>query len=175
MNVDWSALFTLNLSPWETLARGTILYWFIMLLLRLAGRRDAGTLGMADLLVMVLIGDAAGNAMLPESGSVADAMLLIATIIGWSAVIDRVCFFFPRVESWLQPRKVCLVKDGALQRRGMRREYVTAEEIMQAIRLAGLEHLAQVRRAYVESDGQISVIAADGGAHPRSGLRSAPE
>lgn len=175
MNIDWNEIFVFNISPLEMMVRGTITYWFIFILLRLAGRRDAGSLGMADLLVLVLIGDAAGNAMAGESASVMDGMMVVATLIFWSVAVDRLGYFFPRLRKLLEPSQVCLVKNGVLQRRGMRREYITLAELMESVRLAGLERLDQVKWAYMESNGEISIISHSNEPIQRNDLRSTPE
>lgn len=175
MDINWHDMFAFTMSPLEMVARGTITYWIIFILLRLAGKRDAGTLGVADVLVLVLIGDAAGNAMAGNSGSVAEGMVVVSTLIFWSVALDRAGYFFPFVRKLMAPGKVCLVKDGAMQRKGMRREYITVEELMESVRLAGLERLAQVKRAYMESNGEISIISNSDEEIQRNDLRSRPE
>jgi len=70
-------------------------------------------------------------------------------------------YFFPSLRRLLEPDRVCLVRDGCLQRRGMRSEYITRGELMEELRLKGIDDLAQVRRAYMESTGEISVIRQD--------------
>ncbi len=61
----------------------------------------------------------------------------------------------------LEPDRLLLIKDGVLQLHNMRREYVTRTELMEQLRLNGVSELAQVRRAYLESNGEMSVIKAD--------------
>jgi uncharacterized membrane protein YcaP (DUF421 family) len=175
MDVDWNEIFAFKIAPLEMFIRGTITYWFVFLLLRLAGRRDAGTLGVADLLVLVLIGDAAGNAMAPGDASLIDGMIVVASLIFWSVAVDRIGYFFPPTRKFLEPGKVCLVKDGVMQKRGMRREYITEEELLESVRLAGLERVAQVKRAYMESNGEISIISHSNEEIQRNDLRSKPE
>lgn len=160
MDVRWSELFAFGVSPWELVIRGSLVYWFIFILLRLAGRRDFGTVGSADVLLVVLIADAAQNAMSAQYESVAEGMVLVGTLILWSVTVDRVGYFWPAFEHLLDPGRVCLVKDGVMQRRGMRREYVTPEELMSELRQQGIDDLRQVRRAYMESQGEISVLKA---------------
>ena len=92
MDPDWSTMFTFSVAPLEIFIRGTIVYWFIFVLLRLAGRRDVGSLGVADMLVLVLIADAAQNAMAGEYKSILDGMVLISTILGWTVLVDRVSY-----------------------------------------------------------------------------------
>lgn len=158
MSVQWSELFTFFVSPWELVLRGTVMYWFIFLALRVAGRRDLDPLGSADVLLVVLIADAAQNAMSAEYKSVAEGMVLVGTLVLWGVVIDRACYFFPPVARLFQPNRICLIKDGVLQRRGMRREYITQEELMSELRQAGILDPNDVYRAYIEPTGAISVI-----------------
>lgn len=158
MTPDWSAMFTFSISPLEIFIRGSIVYWFIFVLLRIAGRRDIGSFGVADMLVLVLIADAAQNAMAGEYKSIVDGLVLVSTIVGWTVLVDRVGYFFKPVGRLLSSNKVCLVHDGVLAKRNLRREYITEEELMSELRLKGIESLAQVHRAYMESDGNVSVL-----------------
>lgn len=158
MTINWMALFAPGSPPLEMFVRGTVIYAFIFVVLRMAGRRDTGSVGVADLLMLMLIADAAGNAMAGDSSSVLDGMIVVATIIFWSVLVDRVAYWCPGTRRWLQADRVCLVHDGQLQRRGMRREYLTPEELMSELRLQGVENVAQVKRAYMEPSGDISVI-----------------
>lgn len=158
MDIDWAQLFKVDGYPVEMFIRGTVMYWFIFVLLRVAGRRDIGSLGVADLLVFMLIADAAGNAMGGEASSLPSGMVVVATMVFWTVLVDRIAYFFPASRRWLEAEKVLLVRDGVLQRRGMRREYITDDELMSELRLQGVDDLQEVRLAYMESDGKISVL-----------------
>lgn len=158
MDIVWAELFAVESYPLEMFVRGTVMYWFIFLLLRMAGRRDIGSLGVADMLVFMLIADAAGNAMGGDSTSLPAGMVVVATMVFWTVLIDRLAFFFPKLRRWLEPDKILLVRDGVMQRRGMRHEYITTDELMSELRLHGVDDVRQVRRAYMESDGKISVL-----------------
>ena len=62
----------------------------------------------------------------------------------------------------LSAPRLCLVRDGRRNRRAMRREFISDAELMSKVREQGLEDLAQVRRMYLEADGEISLIRASG-------------
>ncbi|MBO1110923.1 DUF421 domain-containing protein [Bordetella petrii] len=158
MDVNWPDLFRLTVPPLELIVRGSAMYWFILILLRMAGRRDVGSLGVADMLVLVLIADAAQNGMAGQYQSITDGAILVAVIVGWVALIDRLTYFMPWLGHLLKADKVCLVRDGRMIRRSMRREYITPEELMSELRQHGIEDLADIRRAYIEPDGNISVL-----------------
>jgi uncharacterized membrane protein YcaP (DUF421 family) len=158
MEIHWDEILQFGMSPAEMAIRGTITYWFIFLLMRFAGRRDVGSLGIADLLVVVLIADAAQNSMAGDYKNVPDGLVLIATIVAWSLVIDRVSYYVPATRPFLHPPKLCIIKDGVPQRKAMRRESMTMDEVMSELRQHGIDDLASVRRAYIEQDGSVSVL-----------------
>lgn len=158
MNIPWSSFFEFGVSPWALVVRGTIVYWFIFFLLRMAGRRDFGSVGTGNILLLVLIADAAQNAMAGEYKTIAEGMVLIGTLVFWSVFIDRLCYYFPPARVLLEPVRICLVKDGVLQRRGMRREYISKEELMAELRKKGVGRLEEVHRAFIEEAGDISVL-----------------
>lgn len=145
------------MSPLELILRGTLMYWFIFIALRLAGRRDLGALGISSILLLVLIADAASNGMSGNYQSVGEGMVLVGTLFFWSVFVDRISYFFPFTRGLLSPDRICLVRDGILQRRAMRREYITESELMAELRLQGINELSEVRRAYIEETGEVSV------------------
>jgi len=157
----WNELFGMDQGPLAMFIRGTAMYWFIFIGLRLAGRRDMGSLGSADILVVLLVADAAGDAMSGGSPSLIDAMLVVATIIGWGVIVDRLVYFSPLLQRYLTPSRICLVSNGQIQRRGLRAEYMTRGELMEELRVNGIERLDQVKAAYLESTGNFSVIRRD--------------
>jgi uncharacterized membrane protein YcaP (DUF421 family) len=113
---------------------------------------------MSDLLVLVLIADAAQNAMADDYTSLASGSLLVATIIGWSFALDWLAYRVPGIGRIVHPEKAPLVQNGRLIRPTLRREMITEEELMSEIRLQGVERLEDVHAVYLEGNGEISVI-----------------
>jgi uncharacterized membrane protein YcaP (DUF421 family) len=164
--IDWRNTFMPQTPPLEIIVRGSVVYLALFFLLRVVLKRQSGTTGVTDLLVIVLIADAAQNAMANDYKSLPDGLLLVATIVAWSFVLDWVAFHFPRLARLIHPRPLPLVKDGVLLRRNMRRELVTEEDLRAQLRQKGIEDLSGVQAVYMEGDGQFSVI--DGEQHPKS-------
>ncbi|HKW83228.1 MAG TPA: DUF421 domain-containing protein, partial [Burkholderiaceae bacterium] len=81
-------LFAFHVSPIELVVRGTLIYWFLFLLFRFVLRRDAGAVGIADILLVVLVADASQNAMAGGYETVAEGCVLIGTLIGWNYLLD---------------------------------------------------------------------------------------
>lgn len=175
MDIDWSSMFQFEVAPLELIVRGTIIFWFIYLIMRCAGRRDFGSIGMANILLIVLIADAAQNAMSAEYKTVSEGMVLIGTLVFWSFFIDVMCYYVPWTRHILEPDRVCLIKNGVMQKRGMRREFITEQELMSELRLQGIDDVAQVRRAYIEQTGDVSILPYQddsGSAHNRTHTRN---
>jgi uncharacterized membrane protein YcaP (DUF421 family) len=151
-------LFQFQVSPRELILRGTLIYWFLFLLFRFVLRRDAGSLGLADILVVVLVADAAQNGMSGEYKSVSEAMVLVATIAGWNYFIDWMSFRYPRFARFAEPRVVTLIQHGRIHRKNLQRELLTEEELQSQLRQSGIEDIHEIKHARLEPDGHISVI-----------------
>ncbi len=161
-SVDWGQVFVPDTPLLEIFVRGTVIYLSVLVLLRVFVKREVGSMGITDLIVIVFLADAAQNAMAGDYRAVPDGVLLMLVIVGWAYVLDRIAYHVPAFQRLMQPAPVHLVKDGKLDRRNLRREFVTESELMGELRLQGVEDLADVRDAYIEQDGRISVIRRDG-------------
>ena len=156
--MDWKSIFSIDVPLLEIILRGSVMYITLFVLLRILLKRQAGSLGMTDLLLITLIADASQNAMAGEYRSLPDGIVLVSTIIFWTYALDWLSFRFPRFGRLIEPPPLPLIKDGKLLRRNMRRELITEEELMGQIREQGLDNLEKVKEAYIESDGHISVV-----------------
>ena len=164
--INWSEVFIPSVSVGEIILRGTLVYLGIFCLTRLVLRREAGTIGLPDLLMVVLIADAAQNAMAADYRSITDGMILVATIIFWNFTLDFLAYHIPLVHRFVHPPSLLLVKDGRMIRKNMRREFVTEDDLMTEVRRAGVEDLSKVREARMEGDGRISVISDEAPENP---------
>jgi uncharacterized membrane protein YcaP (DUF421 family) len=159
--LDLVGIFSLTVSPLELMLRGSLMYWFLFVVLRFVLRRDVGSLGISDFLFVVILGDAAQSGMIGDATSATDAMVLLATLVFWSYMLDLMSFRFPLVQRFTSAPRLCLVRDGKLMRRNMRRELITDEELHAKIRQEGVEDIAAVKRMYLEADGEMSLIRND--------------
>lgn len=117
-----------------------------------------GSLGISDFLFVVILGDAAQNSMIGDGTSALDSMVLIATLVFWSYMLDFMSFHLPFMQRSTSEPRLCVVRDGRLLRRNMRREYITDEELDAKIREEGLEDISMVKRMFLEADGEMSPI-----------------
>ncbi len=155
--IDWHALFVPNTSLAEVILRGTLIYLLLFFLMRFL-RREAGQIGIADVLVVVVIADAAQNAMAGPYNSVTEGVVLILTIVAWDYALDWLGANVPAFGRLIHPKPLLLVKDGRMLLRNMRRELITQDELHSRLREEGIEHLHEVKHCYMEGDGKISII-----------------
>lgn len=172
--VNWQDVWGHDIPILEILVRGTAIYLGLFFLLRFILKRQAGTVGLTDLLVVVLIADAAQNGMAGTYHSVPDGLLLVATIIFWSYALDWLSFHFPRLQRIIDPPALPLIKDGKCLPRHMRHELISRADLMAQLREQGIDSIEKVKAAYIDGDGRISVIMYDTSPAPHSEKRRGP-
>jgi uncharacterized membrane protein YcaP (DUF421 family) len=158
MTINWQQLFVPETSLLELVVRGSVMYLMLLAALRVLVRRHIGSLNLMDLLLIVLIADAAQNAMAAEYRSISEGLVLCGTLIAWNYLLDWAAFKSKFIAQLLEPSPLALVRDGQILRRNLRQEFITKEELLSQLREQGIEELAQVKLAYLEPDGAISVI-----------------
>lgn len=157
VDIDWDKMFTPSISLWEIIIRGTLTYWFCFLYIRFF-RRGAGQLSIADLLLITLISDASQNSMAGEYDSVTEGCLLVGVLVFWEYAINWLGFrsvFFSKIG---EPDPVLLIKNGVMQRQNMKKELITANELVGMLREQGVDQVSDVKSCYIEGSGNISVI-----------------
>lgn len=165
--VEWHKMLVPDTPLLEIVVRGSLVYLALFTLLRVVLKRQSGGLGVTDLLVVVLIADAAQNAMAGDYTSVPDGVLLVAVIVGWAWLLDFAAYYVPFFARLVNPPKLPLVRDGQMLVHNMRRELVTREELMSQLREQGVADVRRVRAAYLEPDGRVSVLTDDSDESPR--------
>ena len=152
------AMFQLAMPWWEFILRALMVYFVLMLLIRLSGKRSMGQFTSFDILLVVLLGNAVQNALLGEDASVGGGMLLAATLIVLNWVVGWLSARSPRVERWVEGVPVLLARDGNVYRDVLRRELISHEDFQKAMRESGCLELDNIRLAVLETNGQISIV-----------------
>jgi len=165
--MDWQSLFSIDVPLPEIILRGSVMYITLFILLRVVLKRQTGSLRMTDLLLITLIADASQNAMTGEYTSLPDGIVLVSTILFWSYAFDWLSFKYAWFRRLSEPPPLPLIKEGRLLRKNMRSELITEDELKSQLREQGLEDWDQVRQAFMESDGHISVVKYEGKRHDR--------
>jgi len=155
--VDWRGIFVPSGSVLELVIRGSLMYLLILAALRVF-RRDAGSMAMADILVVVLIADAAQNGMAGEYSSLTEGAALVGTIFAWNYALDWLSFRNRLVYWLLHAPPLLLISRGRIQHANLRSQLITRADLREQLREQGIEEVADVKSCWLEGDGRISVI-----------------
>ncbi len=151
------AIFKIENSILELIIKGTVMYLGILALFRILPRRTGGELAMMDLIFVLLIAEAATHSLGGYS-SITEGFIVIATLMGWNYAINFLSYHIPFFENFVSSPPLPIIKNGKLLHRNMRREYLTKEELMDHLRIEGIDNVEDVKSAFVEGDGKISVV-----------------
>lgn len=158
LGFDIGTALTPDVSVFETIVRGVFMYLAIFALLRVILRGRTSAVSVSDILVLVLISDAAQNAMAADYSSITSGLVLVTTIVVTSLAMDWLAFRFVAIRRFVHPQHRPLIVDGRVLRKALVEELMTEEELMTQLRLNGVEDPAEVKAAYLEGNGAISVI-----------------
>jgi uncharacterized membrane protein YcaP (DUF421 family) len=162
LGFDIPAALIPDVSLFETVVRGIVMYLSIFVLLRLILRGRTSPVTVSDLLVLVLIADAAQNGMAAQYQTITNGIVLVATIVLTSFAMDWLALRSQTVRNFVHPEHKPLVVDGRVLRKALNDELMTEEELMTQLRLNGVEDTAEVKAVYLEGNGEISVIKRSG-------------
>jgi uncharacterized membrane protein YcaP (DUF421 family) len=147
--------------PATTATRTVVVVLVVIVGLRLLGKRQMGSLNIYDLAMIMLLANAVQNAMTEGSGRLSAGMASAAALFVFSGVMALTFARSSRVERRVIGGPTLLVYEGHLLPERLRRQGVTKDELMEAVREHGLDALSDVLTATLEVDGSISVIGAD--------------
>jgi uncharacterized membrane protein YcaP (DUF421 family) len=148
-------LVHLGISPWEKAIRTAAVYLVLLVLLHLAGKRELAQLNSFDLVVLLLLSNVVQNAIIGNDNSLLGGLLGAVILLAVNFVLVRSAFMSPRFGKALQGGPTTLYENGGLDRKALRKEAITQEELVAALRRQGLE-LDDVERVQLEPEGTFS-------------------
>ena len=146
---------------WELVVRCTIVYFFMILLLRFSGKRQIGQLAPFDLVLLLVLSNAVQNAMNAGDNSLLAGIILASTLIVLNYLVGWATFKSGRLEALVEGRPEILIHIGKLFENVMRKQQITHHELNAALRDAGCACLEEVHFAVLENNGRITVRAKD--------------
>lgn len=126
--------------------------------LRWLGKRQLGQMNIYDLALVMALANAIQNAMTAGKGELSVGLVCAGALLVLGRILAALFVHDPRAEQRITGIPTLIVHDGRLDRDRMRREHVTEEQVMAAIRQHGLTRLKQVKLAVLEVDGSLSII-----------------
>jgi uncharacterized membrane protein YcaP (DUF421 family) len=143
---------------WEIIVRSLVVYAFLMIILRLAGKRQIGQLAPFDLVLLLVLSNAVQNSMNGGDNSLVGGLLSAATLIALNLAIGFATFRSKRLEALIEGRPQVLIHNGHLYREVMAKAQLTQHELEAALRQAGCAHIGECHSAVLENNGSISVL-----------------
>jgi uncharacterized membrane protein YcaP (DUF421 family) len=167
-------LLTPQLPVHETLIRAILVYLVVCVLIRLVPKRQAGNISPQDMVGAVIVGGLAVSGIADAKAGPADIVMMIALVLGLNYALDWVGDRFPWLRRLIREPPTCLIRDGQVLLPAMRREMLTEEELLAQLRKQGVEDISRVKAAYLEANGEVSVVEAGGESAPSAADSTTP-
>ena len=151
-------MWSLSTPYWEFIIRAAIVYVFVMVVLRLAGKRQMGELAPFDFVLLLLLSNGVQNAMNGGDNTITAGLIITVTLVGLNSMIAWLAFKNKEIEKVVEGRPEILVHNGYLYSDVLKRNQITHHELNDALRQNDCASLDDVRLAVLETNGQISVI-----------------
>ena len=161
MSVTFAEMFDLAMPWWAFVLRACLVYFLLLAMIRMTGKRTMGQFTPFDMLLVVLLGNAVQNALLGEDTSVGGGLLLAATLIALNWIVGLASARSPKVERWVEGSPVLLAREGQVYKDVLRRELISRADFDKAMRESGVEDIEDIRMAVLETNGHITLVARD--------------
>jgi uncharacterized membrane protein YcaP (DUF421 family) len=145
----------------EIVVRATIVYFFLLVVVRALGRRELSEMSAFEFLVLVTMGDLVQQGVTQEDMSVTGAVLAVGTMAIWSLVLSYVTYRWRNVENIVSGFPLLILRDGSLIEDALASERVPHDEVAEAARKQGIDDLAKIQVGILEADGGFSFIRYD--------------
>jgi uncharacterized membrane protein YcaP (DUF421 family) len=142
----------------DLVIRAAVIFCFIFLITRIAGRRQLGELEPFDVILLVVLGDLVQQGITQSDESVTGTFIVISTITMLSIAVGWLSFRFKPVRQVTEGDPIILIHDGELVQNNLRRERLTRHDLEEEARKQQFSSLEQIRWAILEDDGAISII-----------------
>src|SRR5580693_5916059 len=155
----WTEMFVLALPVAEKILRPIIVYMFLIVGLRLAGKRELAQLNPFDLVVLLTLSNTVQNAIIGDDNTVTGGLIGASTLLAVNYLTVSFLYHHHRLEGLVEGHRDYLIKKGEVQNKHLQREMMTRAELTAAAHRQGLDSLAQVESCVLEPNGVITFIA----------------
>jgi uncharacterized membrane protein YcaP (DUF421 family) len=156
-------MWQLSIPIWEFIVRGAVVYVFLLVLLRLTGKRQVGQLATFDLVLLLILSNAVQNSMNGGDSSLVGGLISAVTLVVLNHLVGAATSSSKVIETFVEGRPQVLVHNGRIYVDVLRRSQLTRHELDSAIRSAGCTGVEEVHVAVLETNGSITVLPR---AHP---------
>jgi uncharacterized membrane protein YcaP (DUF421 family) len=158
-------MLNLAIPWWELILRGGVVYLFLLILLRVSGKRQVGQLAPFDLVLLLVLSNAVQNSMNGGDNSLVGGLLSATVLVALNFTVGWLTFRSKRLAAVIEGRPQILIHNGKLFEDVMARAQLTHHELHAALRQAGCGCVEEVAAAVLENNGSISVVMRKNGTH----------
>lgn len=158
---DWNRILLDDASIdflYEVALRSTIMFITLLIVLKLAGKRGIKQLSIFEMVIIISLGSAAGDPMFYDDVAILPALMVFVVVLVLYRLITWLTNKSAAVEKFLEGKTVCLIDEGKFSFPTFDEESLAQDEVFTELRLNHVEHLGQVRKAYLETTGDVSVF-----------------
>ena len=142
--------------------RTTVLYFVLIVGMRLMGKRQIGELSISELVVATMVSDLATIALQDRDNPLLGAVISVMALIFFELLLSVLCAKHPFIHRALLGKPMVLVEKGRIKPQALKKLRLTYQDVMEELRLAGVDDINQVKLATVETNGKVSVIQKGG-------------
>jgi uncharacterized membrane protein YcaP (DUF421 family) len=159
MHDIWKDMFVLGVPILEKILRPIIIYVFLIVGLRLSGKRELAQLNPFDLIVLLTLSNTVQNAIIGEDNSVTGGIIGAASLLAINYLVVRFLYDHRKIEQLVEGRADILIENGKLHEHKLKRELITKQELAAAARKQGFDSLSEVHQCVLEPGGTLSFTA----------------
>jgi uncharacterized membrane protein YcaP (DUF421 family) len=154
----WTDMFVLGLPVLEKIIRPVIVYFFLVIGLRLAGKRELAQLNPFDLVVLLTLSNTVQNAIIGDDNTVSGGLIGATALLGINYLVVRFLFRHPKLDRGVEGHERVLIEKGKINERALEKELITRAELREAGHKQGFATLDDVDRAVIEPGGTLTFI-----------------
>ncbi|HZZ71376.1 MAG TPA: YetF domain-containing protein [Pirellulales bacterium] len=159
--VHHQGLWPTDIEWWQFPIRAVVVYIFLLMLLRLTGKRQVGQLSPFDLVLLLVLSNAVQNSMNGGDNSITGGLILAVSLVALNYLVSYLTFRSKRLEALIEGRPVILIHNGKVDHAAMQQVQMTLHELEASLRNSGCAGPHEVRFAVLENNGSVSVIPRD--------------
>ncbi|MDI5949851.1 DUF421 domain-containing protein [Flavobacterium yafengii] len=145
----------------DIILRSTAVYFFMVIALRLFGKKELSQLNTADVILILLISNSVQNAMVGNDTSLLGGLAAATVLFTINFILKKLMFKYPRFSDFMQEKPEILIHNGNLDFKALSKLNITSDELKEAMREHGIEYFKDVKLAMLEIDGNISIISGE--------------
>ena len=154
-------MFDMSVPWWELVARGVVVYVFLIALLRLTGKRQIGKLSPFDLVLLLILSNAVQNSMSAGDNSLIGGLILATTLVAVNYLVGLITFKSKKLEAIIEGRPQVLIHNGKLYEEVMNEAKLTRQELDSTLRQSGYFEIKDIKLAILENNGTVTVQGCD--------------